>query len=180
MQQNSFGKYRKRFLMTVAASVIIILFAWKGAFEKTWSLYRQIKTLESSIQSSAFIASEKQKIQSETEQLNLVLGIHGNNLPSEQIFEELVSVCDRIGNIRIVDFPDIHTVIVNNYKITTMFAGFEGDYSDLLKMIHQLERKEKTGRLVSVNFRKKNDFKKNKEFLSITVLLQNYELANTR
>jgi len=178
MQQNR--KYQKRLWITIIISVMVVFFAWKGAFEKTWSLYRQIKRLENSIHSSALIASKKQEIQSETEQLNLILGIHDHYLPAEQIFEELVSICDSTGNLRIVNFPDIHTIIVNSYKITTMFAGVEGNYSNLLKMVYKLERNKKTGRLASVYFRKKKDYRKNKEFLSATIFLQNYELTKNQ
>ena len=61
-----------------------------------------------------------------------------------------------------------------------MFAGVEGNYSNLLKMVYELERNKKTGRLASVNFRKKKDYRKNKEFLSATIFLQNYELTKNQ
>ncbi|HBL77423.1 MAG: hypothetical protein A2W90_21360 [Bacteroidetes bacterium GWF2_42_66] len=180
MQLNSTDKYQKRLWITVFISVIVIFVAWKGAFVKTLTSYRQIEKTESSIESSALTVSQKNRIQSEIEQFDLALGIHDTNLPTEQTFDELISICGHIGDIRIVNFPDIHQVVVNNYKVTTIFAELEGAYSDLLKMVYQLERNEKTGRLVSVNFRKKKDHKKNKEFLSITLLLQNYEIINPR
>ena len=99
-------------------------------------------------------------------------------MQTESVFEELVTTCKSIGNIRMLNFPDIHQIDVNGYKVSTIFASFEGSYSDLLILVHKLERSKKTGRLGSVAFKKNKDLKNEEEFLSLTILLQNYELVS--
>jgi len=44
--------------------------------------------------------------------------------------------------------------------------------------VYTLERNMKTGRLGSINFKKSKDIKTGEEYLSLTILLQNYELVN--
>lgn len=180
MQLSNIGKYQKRFWLIVSLAVILIFLAYKGAFVKTISTYRQIQSLKKSINSSSQIIAKKRDMQIEIDRLNSVLGIHDNKLPTEDIFKELTSICERYDDVKIVNFPDIHQVVANSYRVTTMLAEFEGGYSDLLKLIRELEQNRKTGRLVSVNFKKAMDYKREKEFLSLTILLQNYELISAK
>ncbi len=178
MQLNNVGKYQRRLVLTIVLLIVISLLAWNGAFRKTIKLHKQINQLEEGLSSAAAITTQKQKIKSETERLNRILGISDSIITTEQIFDELIEISDSIGDVKIVNFPQIHEIVTNGYKIRTMPVGFEGDYFKLLSMIHLLERNKNTGRLVSVNFIKEKDYKKNKEYLSTTLLFQSYELIH--
>ena len=180
MQISSTGKYQKKFWVTVLISVILIFIAYKGAFVKTLSIYQQVRNLTKSINSSAQISSKKKDLQIEIEHINSLLGIHENKLPTDDIFKELTTICQEYDDAKIVNVPDIHQTIANSYKITTMFAELEGGFSSLLKIVWILEQNKKIGRLVSVNFKKGIDYKQKKEFLSLTILLQNYELIGPK
>ncbi len=177
MQLIKTGKYQNRLLLEVLGSIILLLLAWNGAFKKTVIEYSNVQELKNSISSMEQNSAKKQEMQNQIIQLNSVLGIGENKMKTEAVFEELVSLCKIIEHIQIINFPDIHQIELNGYKVTTIFAVFEGSFSDLLTLVYKLERNKKTGRLVSVDFKKNKDFKKGKEFLSLTILLQSYELV---
>ena len=178
MQLTKAGKYQNKLALIVLGAIIICLLAWNGAFKKTIAVYRDVQTLKNSRAMMDQNSLKKQKLQNEIDELNSVLAIGEKKMQTESVFEELVTTCKSIGNIRILDFPDIHQIEVNGYKVSTIFASFEGSYSDLLVLVHQLERNKKTGRLGSVDFKRNKDPKNEEEFLSLTILLQNYELVS--
>lgn len=177
MQPTKAGKYQNRLLIVVFSSIIILFLAWNGAFKKTILAFRNVRELENNINSIAENSSRKMQLLSEIGQLNSVLGIGGDTIQAETIFEELVVISKEIESIRIINFPDIHQIEVNGYRVSTICASFIGSYADLLMLVYTLERNKKTGRLVSVDFKKNKDINKGKEFLSLTILLQNYELV---
>lgn len=172
------GKYQNRLLMVLLGSIIILLLAWNGAIKKTIAAYNLMSELKSSINSMEQNLLKKRQMKSEIDQLNSILGIGVKKKKTEAVFEELVSLCKTIENIQIVNFPDIHQIEINGYKVTTIFATFEGRYTDLLSLVYKLERNKETGRLVSIDFKKNTDIKKRKEYLNLTILLQNYELVS--
>jgi dGTP triphosphohydrolase len=178
MQLIKGGKYQNRLLLVVLGSIIVSILAWNGAFKKTIVVYRNVRELENNLNSLEQNSQKKQQLQNEISQLNSVLGIGEDKMKTEAVFEELVKLCKAIENIRIINFPDIHQIEINGYRVTTIFAAFEGNYTDLLMLVYQLEQNKKTGRLVSIDFKKNKEFKKGKEFLSLTILLQHYELIN--
>jgi dGTP triphosphohydrolase len=170
------GKYQNRLIWVVFGSIIVLLFAWNIAFKKTIVAYSDVRELHNNINSLEQDAQQKAQLQGEINQLNSILGISEEKMKTEEVFEELVTLCKEIENIRIINYPDTHQIEANGYRVTTIFAVFEGSYSDLLMLVYKLERNRKTGRLVSVDFKKNKDLKKGNEFLSLTILLQNYEL----
>jgi len=178
MQLTKAGKYQNRLLLIALGTVIICLLAWNGAFKKTIASYRDVQVLRNSKSLMDQNSSKKRQLINEIDRLNSVLAIGENNMQTELIFKELVSICELIGDIRILNFPDVHQIEVNGYKVTTIFASFEGSYSDLLTLVNKLERNKKTGRLGSVSFKKNKEIKNGEEFLSLTILLQNYELVS--
>jgi hypothetical protein len=178
MQLTKTGKYQNRLLLIVLGSVVICLLAWNGAFKKTITTYNDVQLLRNSKSQMDQSSLRKQQLVDEINQFNSVLAIGENKIQTESVFEELVTICESIGNVRILNFPDIHQIDINGYKVTTIFASFEGDFLDLLELVYTLERNMKTGRLGSINFKKSKDIKTGEEYLSLTILLQNYELVN--
>lgn len=180
MQLIKGGKYQNKLLLVVLGSIIVLLLAWNGAFKKTIVTYSNFRELTNSINSMEQNSQKKQLLLNEINQLNSVLGIGKEKMKTEAVFEELVNLCKSIENIRIINYPGIHQIEVNGYKVTTIFAVFEGNYSDLLTLVYQLERNKKTGRLVSIDLKKNKEIKRGIEFLSLTILLQNYELISKK
>ena len=178
MQLTKAGKYQNRLLLVVLGAIIICILAWNGALKKTIGAYKEVQLFKNSKSLMDQNSSKKVQLINEIDQLNSVLAIGENKLENESVFKELVSICKSIGNIRILNFPDIHQIDINGYKVTTFFASFEGSFSDLLILVNKLERNKKAGRLGSVYFKKNKEVKNGKEFLSLTILLQNYELVS--
>lgn len=178
MQLNKAGKNQNKLLMVVSGSIIVCMLAWNWAFKKTITEYNDALLFQDSKNLMAQNLIHKQQLLSEINQLNSVLAIGKNKIHTESVFDELVTVCGLVGDIRILSFPDIHQIETNGYKVTTLFASLEGNFSDLLSLVFELEKNKNIGRLASINFKKDKDIKTGEEYLNLTILLQNYELIN--
>lgn len=180
MQLNKAGKNQNRLLMVIAGSIVICLLAWNGAFKKTINTYYEVRLLQDSKNLITQNSIMKQQLTNEIGQLNSVLAIGKNKINTESVFEELVTLCESIGNIQILNFPDIHQVETNGYKVTTVFVTVEGNFHELLTLVYKLERDKNIGRLASANFKKTKEIKTGEEHLNLTILIQNYELVNNQ
>ncbi len=171
------GKYQNRLLLIILGLIFILLLSWNGAFKLTLREYHTIRQLQISNYSLDGLIIKKQELLNEVTQLNAVLGISDNNNQTELVFEELVNTCKEYEKIRIVNYPELHQIDTNGYLTTTINVVFEGNYFDLLMLINKIESNKKIGKLVSVDLKKIFDFKKKKEFLNLTILLQHYEIT---
>lgn len=169
--------YKKKLLLTICLALVIMIIAWEATFRKTILAYREVTQLRDGLKTVEQMIAEKQRIEAEIEIINAVLGIRDNSLLSEQLFEELERLSDKYDHIRIVNFPDIHHTETNSYSVKTMSVSFEGDFHEILRLVYDMEQNEKIGKLVSVSIKKEKDFKRNNDFLRLTIFLQNYELT---
>ncbi len=173
---NSYS-YKKKLLLTICLALVMIIVAWEAAFRKTILAYQEVKQHKNILKTEEQLIVEKRRIESDIEMINTVLGISENSLPSEQLFEEIERLSDKYDHIRIVSFPDIHQIETNCYSVKTISVSFDGDFYDILRLIYDMEQNEKIGKLVSINIKREKDFKRNNDFLRLTIFLQNYELT---
>lgn len=178
MQLTRAGKNQNKLLIVLSGSIITCLLAWNVAFKKTITTYKEVLELQNSKNIIEQNTIRKQQVNTEINQLNSILAIGKNKISTESVFEKLVSLSESVGNIHILNFPDIHQVETNGYKVTTVFATVEGNFHELLNLVFKLERDKNIGRLASVNFKKGKDIKTGEEYLNLTILIQNYELVN--
>ncbi len=75
-------------------------------------------------------------------------------------------------NINVVTFNNPHIFKTDNAIVTTFSFKLKGSFSNITRLVYQLEQYYKLGKIISVHFEKKKNYKRNRHFLECTVLLQ--------
>lgn len=78
------------------------------------------------------------------------------------------------NNLKIVSFLEPHIVNTSDLKISTYQFTLEGDYNNILKLIHKLEQETKFGEIINLHFVKKTNFKTGTDYLQAQVLMKNF------
>ena len=76
------------------------------------------------------------------------------------------------NNIKVMDFNQPHLYQIGENSLYTYSFNLNGNYTDILKVIHTIEQKGNFGEIVHVNFEKKKNYKTNNYSLGATVLVQ--------
>lgn len=75
--------------------------------------------------------------------------------------------------LKIISFKDPHRFqLSNNALQETHIFTVESDYKSIVKLIYSLEQHHKFGKIISVNFEKKKNYKTSKEYLQCEIFLQ--------
>ena len=64
----------------------------------------------------------------------------------------------------------------NDFEVITVQIVAQGVFVNLVKMVYYFEQVNKIGRVTSVRFEKKEDFKNRKQYLAVKLLLQNIKI----
>lgn len=101
--------------------------------------------------------------------------LQSKNVSIENSFQQTilqnVSIFSSKENIEIINFTKPHSIIENETIIETLSFELKGEFIPLLKLINYLEQ-EQFGKLLSVHFEKKKNYRNNKPYLTTTVYLQ--------
>ena len=90
------------------------------------------------------------------------------------LLETITSYADTTS-IKIINFKSPHHFRTDNAKLNTFSFKLSGSFSKITQLIYELEQHYKLGKIISVNFEKKKNYRRNIYFLECTVLLQQVE-----
>lgn len=76
------------------------------------------------------------------------------------------------NNIKVMDFNQPHNYEMGERDIYTYSFKLEGNYTDILKVVHSIEQKGNFGEIVHLNFQKKKDYRTGSYSLGATVFVQ--------
>jgi len=77
------------------------------------------------------------------------------------------------NKLKIINFKDTHRYqLRNNASQETYVFTVEGNFNAIVKLIYSLEQDHKFGKIVSVDFEKKKNYKTYKNYLQCTIFLQ--------
>jgi len=76
------------------------------------------------------------------------------------------------NNIKVMDFNQPHRYQMGENSLHTYSFKLNGDYTDILKVVHTIEQKGNFGEIVHMDFQKKKNYRTNKYSLGATVFVQ--------
>ena len=143
------------------------------AISKSIELYHNNGSLEEKLAKALTADKEIIRLENEVSILNQQLSEYTiDSLKNKEfIFEALAEFC-KSSNIQLREFPVEGVVNKGNYIIETNKIVAEGQYNDLLKLLHFIEFKQKIGRISSVSFYTLRDHKKGKDILLMNIYIQ--------
>lgn len=171
MKELSYKNKNRILLLGTALFALIFYFA---VLNKTISLISSCKGAEKRLEGVNEMTMRSAEMKAKLLQFSRALGVQQKSESDAQ--QQLLSVVTRFcqeNNIVLREYPQVLHSDEKGMKLITNTFVIEGDFTRLLKLVYVLEQKEKAGKLVSVKFFTKKDFKTNTNALLATLYIQN-------
>lgn len=166
-------------IVLVIGFVVLLIISYVFSIQKTFDLKSRLTTLKKEKEMLSNASERIFNLQQENRYLDSVL--QQKELTIENSFQQLLlnklNAFEKNTPIEVISFNEPHQSIENNTNLSTFSFEIKGSFSALLKLTNFLERKQ-LGKLVSVNFEKKKNYRKNKEELTGQFYLQKLDQQN--
>lgn len=164
----------------IALLIGLLLLFWlsyRFSFSKavnTKNKYHQLKLDEALFKN---IPDKIFKLNQENVYLDSLLTKH--QISSESSFQnnllQNISFFAKENDLQIISFNEPHLFSKDGGTLNTYSFSIKGNYTSINKLIYNLEQKNKFGRILSVKFEKKRNFRTNRRFLICEILLRRIE-----
>lgn len=98
-----------------------------------------------------------------------------NNTAMENNLLRVVNKEAAKNNIKVIDFNAPHTSDESNNQVSTYIFALDGNYTSILKVIHDLETKRNFGSIVHLSLEKKKNYRTRKNYLVAAIYIRNIE-----
>lgn len=144
------------------------------AVKKTISLYHDLYHYETTINESKNAPQKIALLKKELKQVQRLLSSYEYNeeLNQEILLAKISAICEK-HKLTIREVPSQLKHREQGLWIFTNQFRIEGEFTDLLQLIYNLEQKEKSGRISSVDFEMYFDKEQRKEYLLLNLYIQN-------
>lgn len=167
---------REKFLMLMGGCVILSVVSYYLAFSRTLTARAQYVALEEKMQGVQSLSSELDRWQNLNARLDEKLG--GEQVLAgfhESLLNSVGRFCDK-KNLTLTEFSEPFEGEDGGYTVETIVLTIEGGYKPLLELVYHLETQFRGGRVASVSFVKKKDYRKNREELFVEMYVQKIKM----
>ncbi|WP_405567976.1 hypothetical protein [Polaribacter sp. Asnod6-C07] len=150
----------------VIGFLILLFISYQFSIKNTFVLKKRVNELK---KEKELLSNANQRIlnlQQENRYLDSILAkkeISIENSFQQTLLQKLNTFKKSIP-LSIISFNEPHTIEQNNTIVKTYSFEIKGTFSSLLKLLNTLERQQ-LGQLISLDFEKKKNYRKNKEEL---------------
>lgn len=172
MFENLTYKQKNQWLIIVAVLTLGLVYLF--AIKNTIGSYREYNKAESQIELAANAPAMASQLEKKLLQMDFEIAKQNINGPNtEQALLELITnYCQKNHDI-LREFPEPIVTKQGSLFIETNVLVVEGDFSSLISLVYLLEQKNKLGKIASVRYQLKKDFKTKDMALKAAIYLQN-------
>jgi len=164
--------YKKRTKYILIGTVIFLLVIYLLAIKKTVNLYQQNKTLTRQVDLAKDAPRGIKGYQERINDIDSKLSHYISEYDQEYVLELVSNFCLK-HHLLLSEFPKSETQEESDLLIETSTITAEGGFTNLLRLVYELEQNQNVGRISSVEFKTKKDFSRRKRVLFVTIYLQN-------
>ncbi len=168
-----FESHQKKLALFSLSLLITLILSWSLAIKKTWNNYRDLKTISTELDNMDISDRMVRELEQQLAKTSLLQNAEADSSQSKLIFKKISDLIDLTGNIKIMQFPEVHRYMLNEYQVETMKLELEGDFFNLLRLIYRMENEHSIGEMASASFKIVKDYKQNKEYLRLIIFIQN-------
>jgi len=154
--------------------ILILLFAsYKLALDKTFLIKKEHQRLSSQVEQFKDIPKKLSILSQKDRHYDSILG--KMDLVDTSIQNNLLRTINQEANknnIKVMDFNQPHIYQMGENNLHTYSFNLNGNYTDILKVIHTLEQRGSFGEVIHMEFEKKKNYRTNKYSLGATVFVQ--------
>lgn len=166
--------YKQKNTYLLVATVVLVVIAYKMAIQPTIKLYQDNTRMEMKIKRAENapqgIAELRKSLDGLNEKLNHYLI---DTTKEHQHTLEIVSEFCSKKKMIVKELPKRTVTVDKDFTVITSVLTIEGNYADLLSLLHELEYVQRIGRVSSVSWQSHIDNKSKRKVLSMIVYLQN-------
>ena len=161
----------------IALLLGFVLFLWLAhqlSFSKTIKLKKQYASLTKDALLFKNSSQKLSRLQQESRYYDSIL--KSKHIATDRSFQNnLLSTINSFAdstNIKVVSFQHPHVFEQDDAEILTYSFTLQGSFIEVIQLIYQLEQRFKLGKVISVNYLKKRDYRKRSDYLECTILLR--------
>lgn len=166
--------YRKKLILLGAGAFLFALFAYVLSVKKTVNVISEYHSTKEVLESNINSAEQVDALQTKLSELERYFGVNKN--ASDNFHEtllETVSVFCNENKLVLKNFPEAMIYNSGEFSIETDPVIVKGGYVNLVKLIYELEQKNKLGNVASVAFETVVDSKTKTKSLILKIYVQN-------
>ncbi|MEO1010897.1 MAG: hypothetical protein AAFX53_06290 [Bacteroidota bacterium] len=153
--------------------VLLLFVSYKLAISKTFLLQSESKSLEAQVVQFQDMPKQLSLLNQKEQYYDSIL--RHMNLMDTSVQNNLLRILNKQAHknkVKVMDFNKPHVLQIGENDYFTFSFDLNGNYTDILKVIHTIEQKGSFGEIVHTNFEKKKDYRTGKYSLGATVLIQ--------
>lgn len=162
-------------ILFVVGFMLSLFVAYQLAFSKTIDIKEQVNRLEEQNIGSKELAVITASLRQREKNADSIL--QKNNIKSNSVQNNLLEFLNNSSlknDFAIADFKEPHTIRDNNLTTTSFQFTIKGSFKELLKVIYNLEQNYNFGSITHVNFEKKRDYRKQRDYLECFVVVESF------
>ncbi|MBC7410086.1 MAG: general secretion pathway protein [Arcicella sp.] len=163
----------KKNKLLIFGFAIALYISYAFAISKTISYYKEYQSKKELISSEASSPQLLFELKQKEKQLDLLLSQY-KITNSESFQNDLLKQLNTYSNtyhLKIVDFKEPHIIVNDGTTTTSYIFSLEGSFNGCLALIDKIENNGALGSIKHIDFIKKRDYKSNKDFLVVEVVL---------
>jgi hypothetical protein len=163
---------RKNKLLLVGFAIVLYV-SYAFAISKTMGYYNEYqskKTLLASNELSPKIAFQLKQKEKQLDQLLAQYKITNAESFQNDLLKQLNTYSDNY-HLKIVDFKEPHIITEAGLTTTSYIFSLEGSFNGCLALINKIENNATLGSINHIDFIKKRDYKTNRDYLVVEVVL---------
>ncbi len=165
--------FRKKNIILIIGAVLLILLSWNLAIKETLGLKSKIENLQ---QKLTMVEQAPKQIARLENELNQIQGnsklLYSSVLTMrESLLSEITELSIK-HNVKLKSFPEYFIQEKENFELTTSPIVLEGNYKELLSLMHEFEKENTSGKISSSHFKIEESRRTGKRTLFLTLYIQ--------
>ena len=170
-------KPRQKNIALLIGFMVLLYLAYLLSFSKTLVARKQYRSVKQEALLLENSSVNLQRLQQKSNYLDSILTskrIDTKTSFQSNLLTTINHYADTTG-LQIVAFDNPHSIDNQGATILTHSMTFRGSFHKITGLIYSLEQEFKLGKIISVRYLKKRDYRLRKDYLEATVLLQRFE-----
>jgi len=161
----------------IIGMALLFWIAYQFSFAKTFELKKHYNSLKKEQQLFTNVSQKIQQLKQQNVYYDSIL--KSKKIVTESSFQNnllqtITSFADST-HTKIVTFNTPHLFKTNNTIVNTFSLTLSGTFSKITQLIYLLEQQQKLGKIISIHYKKKKNYRRNFNYLECTILLQQVE-----
>ncbi len=172
-------KYKNKLILLYVCIAVFVLIVYRVAISKTIAVITEYSMTKAQLDQSNIGTNTIRDLElklSKVEDLISKKDSTNKNF-QEKLFNRLSILCSS-GDVKIVTLKPINKASIEGYHVDIFIIKIEGRFTNLTKIINDLESNDPLGRIESVNYTVEKDYFLNKSRFFCSIYIQNITKPN--